>query len=163
VAAQDGHGTFSPVIFSATLTPHRSLGRAGFLALMAGIAVMWCATGAFLLALGAWPVLPFVGVDFLAIWLAFRLSYRAGRSYEEIEVRRDAIVVRKVSPGGREREFRFNPAWTRLAFERDEGAGVTRIVLTSRGAAVPVGAFLNPDDRTSFADALGGALAEAKR
>jgi uncharacterized membrane protein len=155
--------SFDRAIFSATLTPHRSLGRAAFLALMAGIAAMWCATGAFFLALGAWPVLPFVGVDFLAIWLAFRLSYRAGRSYEEIEVRRDAIVVRKVSPGGREQKFRFNPAWTRLSFERDEDEGVTRIVLTSRGATVPVGAFLNPDDRTSFAEAFGAAFAEAKR
>ena len=156
-------GNFEQALFSATLTPHRSLGQSGFLALMAAFAAIWLATSVFLFALGAWPVVPFVGVDFLAIWLAFRFSYRAGRAQEEVEVRRDAIVVRKTAPGGRTREFRFNPAWTRMLAERDDDLGVTRILLMSRKESVPVGGFLNPGDRTSFAKAFGAALAEARR
>ena len=67
---------------------------------MAIIAALCFAMGAFFLALGAWPVLGFVGLDFLAILVAFRLSYRSARAYEEIEVSRAALVVRKVKPGG---------------------------------------------------------------
>src|SRR5690606_37852794 len=43
-------------IFRALLTPHRSLGRTGFLVLMGAVAFMWLGTGAFFLSLGAWPV-----------------------------------------------------------------------------------------------------------
>jgi uncharacterized membrane protein len=156
-------GNFDDAIFAATLTPHRSLGRGGFLALIAGFAIMWFATGVFFWSLGAWPVLPFMGVDFLAVTVAFQLSYRAGRSFEEVEVRPHAILVRRVWPSGRAEEFRFNPAWTKMVAEHDDEQGVTRLWLRSRSEALPVGGFLNPEDRTSFAKALGAALAEARR
>jgi uncharacterized membrane protein len=156
-------GNFDDVIFSATLTPHRSLGRRGFLVLMAGIAALWFATGLYYWSLGAWPVVGFVGLDLLAVWLAFKLNYRAARAYEVVEVTRSALVIRKVSAGGRAQELRFNPAWARLDVERAEGEGVVRIAVRSRGKRVPVGAFLNPDDRESFARAFGAALAEARR
>lgn len=156
-------GNIDDVIFSATLTPYRSLSRRGFLILMTVIAVLWFTTGAYFWSLGAWPVLGFFGLDFLAIYIAFKLNYRAARAYEEVEVSRTALVVRKVTPAGRVQELRFNPQWVRLEVEQLEDEGVTRISICSREVRVPVGAFLNPDDRKSFASAFGGALAAAKR
>lgn len=149
-------------IFSATLTPYRSLPPAGFLALMAAVGAAWFGTGiAFYLA-GAWPVLGFFGLDFLLLWLAFRLNYRAGRAQEEVWLSREALVIRKVSPGGRASEVRFNPSWVRLEITELEDEGVVRIEVCSRAARVPVGTFLNPGDRTSFARAFSAALAEAR-
>jgi uncharacterized membrane protein len=156
-------GNFDDIIFSATLTPHRSLPRTGFLALMVVIAGLWFLTGFYFLSLGAWPVLGFGGLDILAVWLAFRLNYRAARAYEEIEVSRTAIIVRKVAAGGRTQEIRFNPQWVRLEVEDDELRGATNIALRARDRWIPVGAFLNPDDRKSFARAFGAALAAARR
>jgi len=71
--------------------------------------------------------------------------------------------VRKVTPGGREQELRFNPRWARLEVERSEDEGVTRIAIRARDRRFSVGAFLNPEDRESFAGAFGAALAEARR
>ena len=156
-------GNVDDVIFSATLRPHRSLGRRGFLLLMTVIAGLWFVTGLYFVALGAWPVLGFVGLDLFAVWLAFRLNYRAARAYEDIEVSRSALVIRKVGPSGKAQEIRFNPQWARLDVERLEDEGVTRITLRMRDVKVPVGAFLNPEDRKSFARAFGAALAEARR
>jgi uncharacterized membrane protein len=155
-------GNFDDVIFSATLVPHRSLGRRGFIALMGVIAGLWFLTGAFFWSLGAWPVIGFFGLDFLAIWLAFKLNYRAARAYEEIEVRRTELVIRKVAPDERVQEVRFNPAWVRLEIETIRDEGVKRITLRARDRRVPVGAFLNPEDRKSFARAFTGALAAAR-
>ena len=155
-------GNADDVIFSATLHPHRSLGRRGFLALMAVIGGAFFVTGLFFWTLGAWPVLGFVGLDILAIWLAFRLNYRAARAYEEVAVSRTEIVIRKVTAGGRTQELRFNPAWVQLEVEEDDDGRVTRVALRASDKRVPVGAFLNPDDRKSFARAFGAALAEAR-
>jgi uncharacterized membrane protein len=154
---------FDDVIFSATLTPHRSLGRRGFLVLMGVLGGLWFATGLYFWSLGAWPVFGFFGLDFLAVWLAFKLNYRAGRAFEEVAVSRTAVVVRKVAANGRAQEFRFNPQWARLEVETLEDEGVSRIMLRTRGERVPVGRFLNPDDRATFARAFGAALAEARR
>jgi uncharacterized membrane protein len=156
-------GNLDDVIFSATLVPHRSLGRRGFLLLMAVIAVLGFLTGAYFWSLGAWPVIGFAGLDILAVWLAFTLNYRASRTVQEIEVSRSALVVRTVRPSGRAQELRFNPRWVRLEVEAFEDEGVTRMAIRSRDHRVAVGAFLNPEDRTSFARAFGAALAEARR
>jgi uncharacterized membrane protein len=156
-------GNFEHVIFSATLRPHRSLGRRGFLILMAVIAALWFTTGLYFWTLGAWPVLGIFGLDFLVLWLAFKLNYRAARAYEEVEVSRGALVIRRVAPSGRSQEVRFNPLWVRLEIQSAEDEGVTRIHVLTRGERVPVGSFLNPEDRKSFAGAFGAALAEARR
>ena len=114
---------------------------------MAVIAGLCFAIGLYFWSLGAWPVLGFVGLDFLAIWLAFQLNYRAARAYEEIEVSRTALVVRKVTPGGRAQELRFNPQWVRLEVEdgcEDEGVQCASRIRSARPRALPVGAFLNP-------------------
>jgi len=156
-------GNAADLIFAATLRPHRSLGRRGFLLLMTVIAGLWGVAGLYFVALGAWPVLGFVGLDVLAIFVAFRLNYRAARAYEDVEVSRSELLIRKVAPNGRAEEFRLNPAWARLELQRAADEGVTRITVRNREARVPVGAFLNPDDRQSFAQAFGTALAEARR
>jgi uncharacterized membrane protein len=153
---------FDDVIFSATLAPHRSLGRRGFIALMGVIAGLWFLTGIFFWSLGAWPVIGFFGLDVLAVWFAFRLNYRAARAYEEVEVTRMQLVIRKVAPNGRAQEVRFNPTWVRLEVETAAGEGVKRIAVRARDRGVTVGAFLNPQDRGSFARALGAALAAAR-
>lgn len=156
-------GNFDDVIFSATLTPHRSLGRGGFLALMALIASIAFATGLYFWSLGAWPVIGFLGIDILAVWLAFRLNYGAARAYEEVAISRTALVIRRVNPQGKAQELRFNPHWVRLEVEELEDGHVARIVVRMRDQRIPVGTLLNPEDRKSFARAFGAALAQARR
>jgi uncharacterized membrane protein len=153
---------FDDVIFSATLVPHRSLGRRGFLVLMGGIAGLWFLLGLLFWSLGAWPIVGFGGLDILAIYLAFKLNYRAARHYEEVAVSRSEVIVRKVAASGRSQELRFNPHWVRLEVEDIEDEGVARVTLRTRDRRVPVGAFLNPEDRRSFARAFGAALAAAR-
>ena len=78
-------------------------------------------------------MLGFGGLDVLAIYLAFKLNYRAARAYEEVAVSRTEIVVRKVTRrSGRAQEFRFNPQWVRLEVEQLEDEGVVRIALRAR-------------------------------
>ena len=148
--------------FRALLTPHRSLGRTGFAVLMGALLFAWLATGAFFLASGAWPVFGFLGLDVLLVYIAFRMNYRAARASEEVSVSRTALDIRKVAPSGKSEAHRFNPFWTRFSIARHEEIGITRMAVEAQGRIVPIGGFLNPKDRESFAAAFSRALATAK-
>lgn len=149
--------------FQALLTPHRSLGRTGFMVLMGTLSAAWLASGAIFLANGAWPVFGFLGLDVLLVYGAFRLNYRAARAREEVSVSRTSLDIRKIAPSGKAVAHHFNPFWSRFSVNRHAEIGITRMAVDSRGESVPIGAFLNPDDRESFASAFSGALAKAKR
>ncbi|HHZ09510.1 MAG TPA: DUF2244 domain-containing protein [Rhizobiales bacterium] len=149
-------------IFRALLMPHRSLGRAGFYALMATLLVGWAVTGVVFLSRGAWPVFGFFGLDVLLVYVAFRMNYRAARAREEVSVSRTALDIRKTAPSGRTEDHRFNPFWARFDVARHAEIGITRMAVEGQGRTVPIGGFLNPDDRESFATAFSSALAAVK-
>lgn len=149
--------------FSAILTPHRSLSRTGFIWLIAFIAFT-CATSALMFfALGAWPIIIFLALDVLIIWLAFKFNYRDGRKFEEIFMWPHKLIVRQVSASGQEKRHAFNPFWARFDVERHDEHGVIAMRLREQDRELEVGSFLNPDDRESFARAFANALSDVKR
>ncbi|MCC2653355.1 MAG: hypothetical protein K0Q60_3521 [Microvirga sp.] len=148
--------------FRALLTPHRSLGRTGFALLMAGLLTGWIITGAIFVAHGAWPVSGFLGLDVLFVYGAFRLNYRAARVREEVSVSRTCLRIRKVAASGKAEQHRFNPFWARFSVARHTEIGITRMAVEGHGLTVPIGTFLNPGDRDSFALAFSCALATAR-
>ncbi len=148
-------------IFTATLWPYRSLSRRGFNILM-GVAGLICfAFGVVFTTLGAWPVFGFFGLDVLIIFLAFRRNYLDARAFEHIDLTREVLTVRRVTASGRERLYTFNPYWTRLVVAR-ETWGIAGLSLASRGMELPIGAFLSPVERESFAEAFSKALSTAR-
>jgi uncharacterized membrane protein len=159
----DNADDLEPTIFSATLTPHRSLGRVGFLILMLLFGAVCFVTGMLFLVLGAWPVFGFFGLDVLLLYWAFRLNYRHANAYEEVTVTSSVLRVRKVSHLGRAREWVLNPLWVRLDKVEMEEFGIDRLFLVSRGKKLAIATFLGPDEKASFAKELGRALGEAKR
>ena len=148
--------------FSALVTPHRSLPRSGFRAVMIVAGAVCLSSGLVFWSMGAWPVAGFFGLDIAALWLAFKLSYRSGRAYEEVKVSHHEVHVRKVSPSGRIEDYRFNPLWIRLSVTRLEDEGCVKVSLVGRGIDLVLGGFLNPDDRESFANAFSRALHAAR-
>ena len=150
-------------VFAARLTPYRSLGPRGFFTLMAIIGGTWFVAGIMLMSVGAWPIAGFFGLDFLIVWLAFKMNYRAARAFEDVAIWPHEMRVRQVSPGGKVAEYHFNPYWTRFEVDRHHEFGITRMALAGQGRELAIGAFLNPDDRESFARAFSGALASIKK
>ena len=159
----DNADDLEPTIFSATLTPHRSLGRVGFFLLMLLFGAVSFITGMLFLVIGAWPVLGFFGLDLLLLYWAFRLNYRHANAYEQVTVTSSELRVRKVSHLGRSREWVLNPLWVKLEKVVHEEFGIERLFLVSRGHRLLIAGFLSPDEKASFAQALSAALGEARR
>jgi uncharacterized membrane protein len=152
-----------PTLFSAIITPHRSLGGLGFFILMGVVSVVSFVAGMVFLIMGAWPVLGFFGLDVLLIYWAFRINYRRALAYEEVMVTPTELRIRKVSHRGKVAEWTLNPLWVRLDRDTHAEFGIERLFLVSRGRKLPIAGFLSPPEKESFAAALGAALGEAKR
>lgn len=143
--------------FDAVLYPSRSLPPVGFAVLMTLVVLVSALVGAGFVMVGAWPVTGFLGLDVLLLYLAFRWNYRESRRVELIRLDQEGLTVRKVEPDGRAREWRFEPYWVRVAFERP-GDGRSRLYLTSHGQWLQIGGFLSAEERVDVANALRAAL-----
>lgn len=150
-------------IFDARLTPHRSLNPTAFRTLMIATFIVTAVLSLPFYLLGAWPIIGFLGLDVLALYLAFRMNYRAARAYEDFRLTYFELKFARVSPGGRRREWRFAPAWVRLERIDDEEYGPQRLSLHSRGRRWDIARFLGPDQKAEFATRFTRALAEARR
>jgi uncharacterized membrane protein len=155
--------TVQPELFSALLTPHRSLNRTGFLVLMTFLSVVSFVAGLAFLMMGAWPVLGFFGLDVLVVYWAFRVNFRRGNATEEIRVTATELRVRRVSHRGHVVEWVLNPLWVRLDQKIHAEFGIEKLYLVSKGRHVAIAGFLGPDEKASFAKALTAALQAARR
>ena len=140
-----------------TLRPHRSLSLTAFRLMLLVVIVVNAVIGAFFLARGAFPVTGFLGLDVLALWLAFKINYRAAKAEEHIVLTPLQMQVERKSPSGAVSYYVLNPVWAKA---REEKLGVS---VWSGGEALRVGAFLPPDERAAFARQLDLALYRAKR
>jgi uncharacterized membrane protein len=150
--------TNPPMLLDLVLRPHRSLSRAGFHALMAVLMAFVALGGLIFWLAGAWPVLGFLGLDVLLVYVALRLSFATGRAYERIRLSRDALTIERVDHWGRRREVALQPHWLRV----DVDETPSRLRLTSRGRSESVAAFLPPEELDDVAGVLRAALARLR-
>ncbi|MEX2455377.1 MAG: DUF2244 domain-containing protein [Rhodospirillaceae bacterium] len=158
---QDADTGARPYLFDAILQPNTSLSPRGFLLLMAAISLVSFVAGMAFLIAGAWPVFGFFGIDVALIYLAFKANYRWARTYETVRLTRDALLVERISPSGKAQRWRFQPYWLRVDIEEAANHD-SRIVLSSHGRRLRIGAFLTPGERVEFARALRAALDRAR-
>ena len=146
-----------PLFFDAVLRPYRSWSAKAFKYMLFAVIGANAAVAAFFVAQGAFPVAGFLGLDVLAIWLAFRWNYQAGQIAEFVRVSAGAVHVAAVDKDGAATYWVLNPIWARVM--RD-GRGV---LIRGGAGQMRVGAFLSPKECESFAAALDVALFKAKR
>ena len=158
MAANSPSAPLGAVFFERVLLPHRSLPPRGFHLVMLLLGLVSLAMGIGFLAIGAWPICGFFGLDVAALYLAFRLSYRSARRREVLRLAGDDFTVERVSIYGERALWRFQPFWLRIILEEraDES---NRLLLASHGRRLVIGEFLGPPMRRELADSLRAALA----
>ncbi len=105
---------------TSILTPHRALNREGFIALMSILILVNFVGGVLFLAVGAWPVTGFMGLDVLLMWWAIRVNYADARQAERISVAGDVVTLQRHSEIGGLETLEFNRRWLRVELEFDE-------------------------------------------
>jgi uncharacterized membrane protein len=148
-----------PKTWRATLTPHRSLSREGFLILMTVIVGLNLTVGMFFYVIGAWPVVGFMGLDVALIWWAFRANFADARRAEHIEITAEELVLRRLAEERPVQEQRFARRGVRVELEEDrERELIGPLYLRFGGKRTEIASFLGAQERLSFANALKAAL-----
>ena len=143
--------------FAVTARRNNSLTSSGRLlvfgfifALPVGIAL------GFALLHGAWPLLPFAGVEVLGVYLAFRYMERHAGDYERVTVGQERLIV-EVCDGARSARHEFSRYWARLMVI-DDGRDC-RVALRSHGREIELGRHLDACGRRALAQGLRRELA----
>jgi uncharacterized membrane protein len=115
--------------------------------------------GAVFAARGLWLILPFAGLELVAVAIAFVCYGRRAADYERITLSDADITIERVE-GARTLNWRFASAWARV--EVEEGAGSwmdrVRVFIVSRGERVEVGRHLSAARRKLLAQEILAAL-----
>ena len=149
-------------LFAATLTPHRALSRRGLRIVVAVVAIFASIPGIVFFALGAWPIVGFMGLDVLAVWWALSASTRDGRRREAVTLWPGQLIVIAVAANGSEVKTEFHPLHARLIVARDFEERTVKLTLREREIELELGSFLNAEEKGSFARAFGTALRRAR-
>ena len=144
-------------LFNAVLQPNSSLKPRGFLILMIAIVAVSGVAGIAFMLIGAWPVLGFFGLDLALIYFAFKANYRWASLQETVRLKKDSLIIERISPSGKLQRWRFQPYWLKVYIDTPVKHD-SQLVLSSHGKCLKIGEFLAPEERVELANALKGAL-----
>ena len=149
VAASDGEPSMHWLLKrNCSSTPQQmAVFFASLCVLSVGIAAVCWAHGATL-------VVPFAGLELIAVATALLLYARHATDRESIQLRRGRLTVEHVSGRSVER-VEFAPAWVRVEPQRGERSLVE---LSGEGRRIVIGRFVRPELRRQLADELRWAL-----
>jgi len=124
----------------------------------ASIVAFSFAFGVVFAAQGLWLVLPFVGIEMLAVAAAFFCYGRRAADYERIDISDGQIAVEQVE-GGQRSLRRLPSPWARVELQRLDRTGRVRVWLAAGAERIEVGSHLLDARRTQLAEELRTALA----
>jgi uncharacterized membrane protein len=157
------HGAMNsePLLLDTTLRPSPPMAPRTLLIILAVVAALNIAFALSFVLRGAWPIAPFMGLDVALLAWAFRASTIAARRFEQVTLTPSILRVEQHSAKGDVKEADFNPYWVRVDLQRPTEFS-NKLFLRSHGRELQLGAFLAPQVRESFAEALKSALFRAK-
>ena len=136
-------------------TPNRSLGAAARCGVLAAIAATTLSIAAAAAAFGAWPVMPFAGLEVALLVLAFRVLAAHDRDFERLEIGRDEVRLESRDAHCFTRFVARRP-WAAVLVARRGERCTLRLAYGAR--AVPVGRLLSDEGRRALAERLRGRI-----
>jgi uncharacterized membrane protein len=140
------------------LRANASLSTRAAFCLFLALAAMSALIGAAFLFTGAWPVVPFLGLELIVVGATLCVVCRRARDAELLVI--DEALLHVIQRRGRqERRHAFQRYWARAVLEpvRD-GYYPSRLVIRSHGRELEIGACLSEERRVALARQLQAAL-----
>jgi uncharacterized membrane protein len=138
--------------FSLTLKRNCSISPAGLLCVFAALSVACLAIAIGFAVAGAWLVLPFAGLEIVALGVAFVAYARRAADYERIELAGGRLTV-EVAEARRTVRYEVEQDRVRVWLEKDNGYGA-RVLLRGAGDELEIGRHLDAESRVALASEL---------
>ena len=149
------------IYLDAELRPNASLSSHAFMIVMSLVGVFSFAAGILYFIVGAWPVFGFFGLDALAIWYAFKLSFRAQEQVTYVRVDESHVRLWHMQRGKPDKKADIPTAFVRVAL--DEPVMHNSFLTLQYGeTAWVIGRFLTLKKRKDFARQLHAAISSAR-
>ena len=150
------------VFMDAEIRPNRSLSKRGFKILISVVIAANLACAALFIALGAYFVPMFLGLDVLAVVVAFQVSFAAAKQVERVRVTDRAVRITRETPRHSRVVWESPTAFTKVSVIMDDDQPVDLRVALS-GKQTHLARALSPKERAEFARALEAAIRDARR
>lgn len=133
--------------------PNRMLTLRGMTVPFAGLTLVVLTIGIGFTLAGAWPVLPFAGLEMMAVGVVLYRLFRHADDHDRIIVERERVTVIR-RRGRREWRDDFQRYWTKVVLERRRGGQPSRLKVGSHGRYVVIATDVNEDERESLSATL---------
>ena len=145
--------------FRLLITPNVALSARQSRLIISGLVSYGAAAALVATALGAWPVLPFFGIELMVLGIAWSIVRCRSRDFEELCVNERHVDIH-LQRGHRDRSYRFLRYWTRVDLQAALWRGhPSRLYIGSHGRCVEIGHDLTEEDRIELARRLDRLLA----
>ena len=145
------------VLYRRILRPHRSAGGPLLFRVLLLLAMALTALSMVFIALGAWPVSGFLGLELVLLAGAFWLNERTRQTAETIDLTERVLIVERIDSRGRRQRWTFQPHWLRLREVSRNGRNIG-LELRSHGQSLVIGAFLTSEEIVELGRTLNNAL-----
>lgn len=142
-----------PILYCAVLRPYRSASPITARRVVLGTGVVWGVVGLLFASIGAWPIMPFLGLEVLILFAAFSLNNTSGQTQEAINLTASMVTVRRVDHWGKETVTQLPTNWLQVNLDNPP-TPQSRLELRSHGKSLHVGSFLGPAEKADLARTL---------
>lgn len=139
--------------FSVTARPNCSLSTTGRVVFVLVIAVLSLSIALGFTYLGAWPVLPFAGIEIVALGWAFYHVERHSRDYERITICGAQLKIERLSDK-KISAVELNRCWTRISFTCNPLGLQCRLALRMHNNEWELGRFMTDEQLRALAAEL---------
>ena len=141
--------------------PNQSLTPKGLLLLMFLITIPASFIGITFFILGAWPVLGFMGLEVLLIYIAFKVLFYKNKFYEHIILDKEKLSIFFKKQNNTITKIELEPTWLQVQIENIyENEDI--LTISSHGKKIILANFLIPEERAKLAKKIRYGLREWK-
>jgi uncharacterized membrane protein len=143
--------------FSVIVRRNQVIASRSMLLVVSAVAAFALAIGLGFASLGLWLVLPFVGLEVIALVIAFRVYSRHVADNETIRADERGLAV-EIREGNRLFRYRLDANWAQCILEN--AGREARLLIGSHGKFVQIGRHLNDEGRRNLRIELNQRLRE---
>ena len=138
--------------FKVTFKPNSALSAVSKQRIIVLLTLIPCVIGIVFCFLGAWPILPFVGLEVVALAYAFFYINKHEADYESISIEGESLIVERCVAENVSQHV-INSYWVKVV-QHELPNGELHLYLQSHGKELEVGRYLTRKQRELLAKQL---------